>query len=151
MMTAVKMVNQMEQDQDRSFLKVALSSSLLFFMCLFGLFFDVVDGVYNFPFYDMKCDCFMMYPKNSFSINVQWVIKDLSIFIYSIVVCLISIINADFKMWGFNLMWMWLLFLVMLPLDYLLSYETNPFRIYIESFLMIVQIIYTAEYAKKYM
>ena len=132
------------------FIRVAIIGSLFVFMAFFGLFFNVYENSglkYTFPTYDVICDCHNtnVLPKDQYTLSLQWILKDLSIFIYALVFAIASVVRADLG----QCLLMWLGYLILLFASYLISYDSMPIMLYLPLIPVTVQIIYISNYFYK--
>lgn len=129
---------------ENDFWRVALSSSLLFFICFLSLSFNKFDYdiQYSYIWLDSKCHCFRPLTESPYQQSLQWFIKRFTNLLIPIVLVIINIINPDFKKWGFNLWGMWLFYYSVIAISFALSYDRIPFHYLLESTIISIQAVY---------
>ena len=125
-------------------------SSFFVFMAFFSLVFNQFEGnetPWTFPTYDKSCDChnINVTPENQYSLPMDWIVKDSSIFVYALVFAIGMVVKADLGYCNV----MWLFYVVCLYASYLISYETIPLIPAFGLAPVSIQLIYLSNYFYK--
>ena len=134
-----------------SFTKVAVTSCLLFFICIIGLLPGnptvtklTKDGeTITYPFYDRATKKASFHPTEYYHRKLSLWIKDFGHKLIISIFALIMVIRPDMSKWGFNLSYMWLFFTLLMLLDHGLFRSRLNWGFDIEVFLMAIQSAYT--------
>ena len=127
------------------FYKVAMFSSLLFFISFISLISDLFKGsdlVYTYPFFDVSNYKASLNPIETYSDPIKWYVKYTTNRIVPILCMLLAIFKPDFSKLGFNLLWMWVFYFTLILIDQQLFLEYWPFRGHIDAFVCCVQFAY---------
>jgi hypothetical protein len=129
------------------FWKVALSSSLLFFMLYTGMIFNLFESsLYQWTYkdYNYVKDIFEPNTLTPWVEDIRWFVQRITnrtnIFIFAIV----FLINPDFNRWGLSIKIMWVSYFAINIYSFQSSYDSIPYRINISILLTCVQVLYTA-------
>jgi len=148
MMTESQMViHQTHQEMEaRDFWKVVLSSSLLFLITFTSMVFNWFESIpdeWMYRHYNYVCDCFEWNTLTPWKEPVRWFVMRVSNRTSLVILCLVWLINPYTDKWGQAVKVMWIVYFLLLVYSFESSYNTIPFRIHLETSVMIIQDLYT--------
>lgn len=126
--------------------RVVVCALLLIVVLLTTLFYTAINTqeVYTFPYYDQGTDDLSLNPKKPYSIPIGYFLKAVCDKSMMAVLVLVLIIRPDIKRWKISPAYPWLIFFIVWSIDYALFFESLNWRGYVDVFLSIITISYTA-------
>jgi len=129
------------------FWKVALSSSLLFFMLYTGMIFNLFDyslGKWTYEDYNYVKDIFEPNTLTPWVEDIRWFVQRVTNRTNILIFSIVFLINPDFNRWGIAIKGMWIAYFALNVYAYQAAYDSIPYRIDIAILLTIIQLLYTA-------
>lgn len=136
------------------FIKVVVTSCLLFFICFIGLLstnptIEILTEsgkTITYPFYDRVSKTVNINTTTPYKRKLSYWVEDAANELSIFILIVILIIRADMSKLGFDLWYVWAFFAFLMFMDHILFKGRLPWGFKIELLLMIVQSVYVFYY-----